>query len=310
MKETKATDDKAMKKITFSILAAAALVLCSCKEHYTSYDDAEYIMFADTLKAYAVTADQDYIRIPVVSTVKRDYPRTIAVEVLDKESSAIESLHYSIESNTLTIPAGENRTDLLIQGNFENLSPEENLQLSLSLIMNDKLESPLYGRKTKVELVKCCPFDRQNFCGWCVLSSTFLQNFNPYGSYQRLIHTEAHPNKENSIICRNWMNDGYDVVLNFDTSDPLNPKVSLDGEQIISDEGSFFGMTHGDDHIRAVTSSLYNSYYYNCGSYLFIWTQMYVLDLAEVIGSVGHFYNIMEWISDEEAERLQREEGM
>lgn len=298
------------KNLIFSILAAAALLLCSCREHYTLYDDAEYIMFADTLKAYAVTSDEDYVRIPVVSTVTRDYPRTIAVEVLDKESSAIENLHYKIESYTLTIPAGENCTELLLRGKFDNLSPDKNLQLALRLIMNSELESPLYGRDTKVELVKCCPFDIQNFCGWCVLSSTFLQNFNPYGSYQRLIRTEQHPNKPNSIICRNWMNDGYDIVLNFDNSDPLNPIVSLDGEQIISDEGSFFGMTHGDDHIRAVSSSLYNSYFYNCGSYLFIWTQMYVLNLAEPIGTVGHFYNIMEWISDEEAERLQREEGM
>ena len=28
------------------------------------------------------------------------------------------------------------------------------------------------------------------------------------------------------------------------------------------------------------------------------------------VGTVGHFYNIIEWVSDEEAERLQREEGM
>jgi hypothetical protein len=26
--------------------------------------------------------------------------------------------------------------------------------------------------------------------------------------------------------------------------------------------------------------------------------------------TIAHFYNVLEWISDEEAERLQREEGM
>ena len=36
---------------------------------------------------------------------------------------------------------------------------------------------------------------------------------------------------------------------------------------------------------------------------------MYVKNLDTMIGTVGHFYNVMEWISDEEAERL-RNEGM
>jgi hypothetical protein len=29
-----------------------------------------------------------------------------------------------------------------------------------------------------------------------------------------------------------------------------------------------------------------------------------------MVGTVGDFYNVFEWVSDEEAERLQREEGM
>lgn len=32
--------------------------------------------------------------------------------------------------------------------------------------------------------------------------------------------------------------------------------------------------------------------------------------MGENVGLVGHFYNIIEWVSDEEADRLQREEGM
>jgi hypothetical protein len=47
--------------------------------------------------------------------------------------------------------------------------------------------------------------------------------------------------------------------------------------------------------------------FYPCGNYLYIWTEMYVENLGEPVGTVGHFYNIMEWVSDEEAERLKRE---
>jgi hypothetical protein len=34
---------------------------------------------------------------------------------------------------------------------------------------------------------------------------------------------------------------------------------------------------------------------------------MYVENLGVSVGTVGHFYNIMEWISDEEAELLMKE---
>ena len=35
----------------------------------------------------------------------------------------------------------------------------------------------------------------------------------------------------------------------------------------------------------------------------YIWTQLSV----EEFGIVGHFYNVMQWVTDEEAERLMRE---
>ena len=32
--------------------------------------------------------------------------------------------------------------------------------------------------------------------------------------------------------------------------------------------------------------------------------------MGSPVGAVGTFYNIMEWVSDEEADRLVREDGM
>ena len=219
-------------------------------------------------------------------------------------------MHYRLASNTITIPAGENRADVLVHGYYDNIGATDSLGFTLSLVMPDQLEMPMYGRKTSVVLMKSCPFDINGFTGWCVLSSTFLQAYNPYGSYQRLIRTSLHPTKENTIICHNWMLNGYDVTLTFHPEDPMSPLVTMDEGQIMSDEGSFFGQTHGDDRILVRSSRLADSYFYPCGNYLYIWTEMYVKNLGETVGTVGHFYNVMEWISDEEAERLQREEGM
>ena len=94
------------------MLAVAVAGMTACHERYVTYDDAEYIMFADTLATYPVQQDVEYFSIPVVSTVTRDYDRTFGVEIIDKGNNAIENVHYRLQSNTVTIKAGELRADV------------------------------------------------------------------------------------------------------------------------------------------------------------------------------------------------------
>ena len=272
-----------------------------------TYDDYEYVMFADTLAVYPVQKDVEWFAIPVVSSVVRDYDRVFGVEIIDKGNNAIENLHYSLKSNTVTIKAGENRADVMVHGYYDNIEATDSLGFQLRLVMNNALEMPIYGKDTKAVLMKSCPFDINDFTGYCVLTSMFLYNYSVTGSYQKLVFTEAHPTEENMIICRNWINEGYDVTMTFHPEDPMQPIVTMDKDQVASDEGSFFGTTHGDDKILVTNSSFYDSIFYPCGSYLYIWIEMYVEDLGQTVGTVGHFYNIMEWVSDEEARRLMRE---
>ena len=297
-----------IKYITLAFLAVA--LLGACKERYVTYSDAEYVMFADTLATYPVQDSVEYFSIPVVSTVVRDYDRTYGVEIIDKGSNAIENLHYRLQSNTVTIKAGENRADVMVHGYYDNIEPTDSLGFTLQLVMDEKYVMPLYGNQTKAVLMKSCPFDINDFTGYCVLTSMFLYNYSVTGNYQRLVYTEKHPTEPNMIICRNWINDGYDVTMTFNAGDPMKPFVTMDMGQVASDEGSFFGIAHGDDKILVTDSSLYDSIFYPCGRYLYIWTELYVENLGVPVGTVGHFYNIMEWISDEEADRLKREEGM
>jgi hypothetical protein len=262
------------------------------------------------MATYPVQKDVEWFSIPVVSTVTRDYDRTFGVEVIDKGNNAVENRHFRLQSNTITIKAGENRADVMVHGYYDNIEATDSLGFQLRLVMNENLEMPLYGKDTKVVLMKSCPFDINNFTGYCMLTSMFLYQYSVTGSYQRLVYTEAHPTEENTVIIRNMFNDGYDVNLRFDTEDPMSPFVTIEDGQVASDEGSFFGQTHGDNKILVRTSPYYESIFYPCGNYLYVWTEMYVENLGEPVGSVGHFYNIMEWVSDEEAERLKREEGM
>lgn len=291
-----------IRYITLSLAAMAAL--CACHERYVTYADAEYVMFADTLQIYPIQENAETFSIPVVSTVKRSYDRTFGVEVIDKSSNAIERRHYSIESNTVTIKAGETRADVRVRGHFANIGDADSLGFTLQLVMKDELVMPLYGNQTKAVLMKTGPFNIEKFTGYCVLSSMFLQQYNQVGGFNRLVYTEPHPTMKNTIICRNWLKDGYDVEMTFNDEDPLLPIVTME-RAVASDQGSFFGTVYGEwgDKLYVQSSALAQSIYYPLGGYLYVWTEISV----EEFGVVGHFYNVMEWISDEEAERIMRE---
>ena len=290
------------KYIAMSFVAAMALN--ACQERYVTYEGAEYVMFADTLAVYPVMEGADQFSIPVVSTVTRDYDRTFGVEVLDKLSNAIERKHYSLESNTITIKAGETRADVKVRGHFENIGEADSLGFALQLVMNDELVMPLYGKQTKAVLMKTGKFDRSKFTGYCVLSSMFLQKYSLNGEYNRLIFTEPHPALKNTVICRNWLKDGYDVELTFNDDDPLMPIVTM-ARTVAGDQGSFFGTAYGQwgDKLYVRSSNLAQSIFYPLGGYLYIWTEISV----DEYGIVGNFYNVMQWVTDEEAERIKRE---
>ena len=126
-----------MKQI-FKFIAisfAAVMAFSACQERYVTYDGDEYVMFADTLAVYPVMEGAEEFSIPVVSTVVRDYDRTFGVEVIDRLSNAIERKHYSLESNTITIKAGETRADVKVRGHYENIGEADSLGFALQLVM-------------------------------------------------------------------------------------------------------------------------------------------------------------------------------
>ena len=180
----------------------------------------------------------------------------------------------------------------------------------LRLVMNEKLKWDLYkdSDMTKVVMYKSCPFDRNNFTGYAMLSSVFLRDYPGEGnSYQRVVYTEPHPTESDMIIVRSALYNGYDITLRLHGDDPYKSLITMDKDQVISDEASVFGQILGDNHILCDDSPYYESYFNSCQRFAVLWLHVYVEKLGETIGTVGHFYNILEWISDEEAERLKGE---
>ncbi len=96
----------------------------------------------------------------------------------------------------------------------------------------------------------------------------------------------------------------------FSTSPSTGTSISFAISTAISDEASVFGIIRGDNKILTESAQNYVSYYSACENFAALWSHMYVENLGTPVGSVGNFYTILEWVSDEEADRLQREEGM
>ncbi len=302
-------------KIFYVALLAVLLGSCSEKGFKLGdniYKGHQFVMFSDTLSTCPVFETAKPFSVPVVASTVTDYDRTFGVQVVDSESNAIENYHYRLESNTVVIPAGKARADVKVIGIYENIEASDSLGFALELLMPEELESELYGKRTNVVLMKSCPFKIEAYTGFCVVTSTFLNEYSATGAYQRIIWTEqieapASDNPEKIVYrikCHDWQYDGYDVDIDLIDGDPFSPEVSLHKDQVISDEMSVFNIIYGDNKIRVEDTAVYPSYFYSCDTYLTVGFRAYVNDMSQLFGVVGYFYNVMEWVSKAEAKRL------
>ena len=298
------------RKILFSaIVSLVSLVgFTGCEEERTVYSGPQYIMFADTLSVLGVENNGEYADIYISATKTMDKDLTLAVEVIEQESSAIEGVHYTIESNTVVIKAGELSTSVRIRGHYENLTVDENLpEIKLRLISPEETQWNLYenmGLETRVMLQKVCPFDIHAFTGYAMITSTFLYNY--VGGYNRLIKTELDPTEENTIIMRDFYYDGYDVKLRFTTDDPLNPLIEMDDQPLVT-TGEAFGTKYGDGMLHIYQPSNYVSYYSTCETFIYQYITLWVPGMVAGTNTVGTFIHAIEWISDDEARVLMNQ---
>lgn len=288
---------------------AALIALASCSQDYTNYSGPSYIMFSDTLYQYAVQESNEVFNVPVSATEKADFDRTFAVEVVPKQSNAIENRHYRILNNTVTIKAGEMVGNVQVQGIYENIDNTDSLGLTLKLVIPEKYNwTDLYKDYTHVVMQKSCPFDINNFSGWCVVTSTFYSQY-LNNVTNRLIKTQVVEDEENTVLLKDVYYKGYDLKLKFNTKNPLEPKVEMDN-QIAGPTGEAFGTIYGDGKLRISQPSIYTSYYHSCLKYVLQYVTMSVDKKdGSSFGTVGTFISMFEWISDAEAEKL-KEQGL
>lgn len=293
-----------MKRLlkNWGMLFFALSVMAGCSEENATYSGPDYVMFSDTLQTIAVQSDDTYYDIPVTATTACDYDRTYSVEVVDKGSNAIEGVHYDLQSNNVTIKAGERTSSIKIRGHYNNFEETDSIGVMLRLTADKDKIWDLYGRDTKVVLVKVCPFDINTFVGYAVLTSTFFTDY-MQTTEMRLLTTEKDPEVENGIILKNFLYDGYDIKVSFNTDNPLQPLLEMEPQVVGSTVEAFQGSWHGDDKLRVMNTTGAISYYNVCQNFFFQYMTFYV----NGVGTVGTYANVVEWISKEEYDYLKKQ---
>lgn len=298
-----------MKKILKSLCIVSALLLvftsCDTDAEYVKYNGDNYIMFSDTLYEFPVVNNDDYFEIPVVATKACDYDRTVAVEIVDTLSNAIERRHYTLKSNTVTIKAGERVANIEVKGNHDLIEVGDSLGFNIRLVGHEDYEWSLYRSDANVFLQKACKFDINAFTGPCFIAlSTYLDNYSNVSG--RLTYSIVDPEKENTIIIKDYFYDGYDVKIEFTTNDILNPLIKFE-EQEFGPTAEAFGTKYGTEGIvNMYQPTMYTSYYSSCEKFIFQWMGLYIPSM-EGYNTVGVFVNAVEWISEDEAEKYRQE---
>lgn len=277
--------------------AGVALLLTACKTEYTTYEGESYIMFSAESHDIGILDSEEWFSIPITATRTANHDRTIGVEVVAERSNAIEGHHYTLESNTLRIPAGELNTSLRIKGNPENISLTDSLGVALRLVIDKENVWQEYGIDTEVHLHKCCPTELDMFTGYAKLTSSWIMQY--MGGDARLVTTRRSAEDADVIVVEDMFYDGYDIRLRLDTDDRLNPMVEME-PQTIGTTGEAFGTIYGNGKLEMMTPPGYASYFGSCEKFLVLYTTMYV----EGVGTVGTYVNIFEWITDDEAQRI------
>ena len=302
-----------MKKILIGTTTMAALaamtVFSGCEADRTTYSGPDYLMFSDTLYQCPVREADEVFNVPVSATRAADYDRTLGVEIIDKESNAVEGRHYRLLSNTVTIKAGQLAANVEVQGMYENIANTDSLGFALRLVIPEEAEWDLYGTEAKVVLQKVCPFDIHNFTGPCVVTSTFFSSDNWTGvQTMRLIDTELDAEEENTVVLHDLYYDGYDIKLTFDTDDDMEPLVEMEEQLLASTADAFIGNIHGNGDLMISQPTAYTSYFSTCEDFVLQYVTLNVYnDDGSLYGTVGTYVNILEWISEGEAEDLRQD---
>lgn len=269
-------------------VALSALAACSSQTEEITYRGENYVQFSDSTFQMPVTEDEKVFEVPVVMSRTCAENRNVIVDIDAKNTNATEGYHFVLESRNVTIPAGQLAGKARLRASYKHLTPKDSLAITLRIVGDQSVTSPLYGNATNVRLVKCMPFHIDDYVGDMLLTCTFP--FSTSATSTFLLSSEKID--ETTLQVNGPFEEKRNLILNFHDGkdDPFDRNIDM-REQV-----AFTDVTFGQVSMATVPNA--PSYYIPSERAFVLYLDAYLAGM----GTFGAFYYVFQWITPDEAE--------
>lgn len=274
------------------VAMAAALLMVACESEDKMYEGKNYVMFSDSIYTMPVMVDDQEFEVPVAATTTASYDRNYAVEILHEKSTAVRGVHFDFVegSNNITIKAGERVGMVRIKPIYSHMERNDSLVISLRLLEPAEEQLAIYGNTTRIDMVKCYPFDMNDFIfpgGNMYMLASF-----PFSNDTQQIRVNGEVKDDHTFILKDAFSDIYPLRLEFDDSDPLDYTIRVPEQPAFKDSG------YGTVYVRSV--DMYPSYFVVPDHFFVLYLEVYIPQL----GSFGVYQYIFKCITQNEADDM------
>ncbi|MEG1616220.1 MAG: DUF4984 domain-containing protein [Bacteroidales bacterium] len=287
-----------MKKLSLyplAVLFLFAAVLTGCQEEKVTFSGNDYVMFSDTLQYMPVTENAENMFEVLIGTSKKaDIDRTYAVELVLNKSNAIEGHHFDLVSNNVVVKAGELTGKVQIKGYYDNITYGDSLAFTLRLLTDKNQEWDMYGKETNVSLIKCMPFDIDNFVGNLKMYASF-----PFNNSVVTFYVKSEKMDDSTLLVKDAFSGKYDLELRFKKND-ANP--FQDGVTV-PNQAAFADPSYGQVFTRTVENA--PSFYVTYVRTICLYMEMYVPET----GSFGVYQYMFQWVPQSEVDAANNSTG-
>ena len=281
-----------IKTMKLYVAMAAALLMVACESEDKMYEGKNYVMFSDSIYTMPVMVDDQEFEVPVAATTTASYDRNYAVEILHEKSTAVRGVHFDFVegSNNITIKAGERVGMVRIKPIYSHMERNDSLVISLRLLEPAEEQLAIYGNTTRIDMVKCYPFDMNDFIfpgGNMYMLASF-----PFSNDTQQIRVNGEVKDDHTFILKDAFSDIYPLRLEFDDSDPLDYTIR------VPEQPAFKDSSYGTVYVRSV--DMYPSYFVVPDHFFVLYLEVYIPQL----GSFGVYQYIFKCITQNEADDM------
>lgn len=281
-----------IKNMKLYVAMAAALLMVACQSEDKMYEGKNYVMFSDSIYTMPVMVDNQEFEVPVAAMTTASYDRNYAVEILHEKSTAVRGVHFDFVegSNNITIKAGERVGMVRIKPIYSHMERNDSLVISLRLLEPAEEQLAIYGNTTRIDMVKCYPFDMNDFIfpgGNMYMLASF-----PFSSDTQQIRVNGEVKDDHTFILKDAFSNIYPLRLEFDDSDPLDYTIR------VPEQPAFKDSNYGTVYVRSV--DMYPSYFVVPDHFFVLYLEVYIPQL----GSFGVYQYIFKCITQNEADDM------